>query len=72
MKAVAAFLFLAFGVLWTWSEPACGQTFTFVPQQISLAETLGAEMVFQASCTNLSAIPLTLKAWEYRVLRLTR
>jgi hypothetical protein len=61
MKSTAASLFFLIALLSGWGDTACGQSFTFVPQEISLAETLGAEMVFHASCTNLAAIPLTLR-----------
>jgi hypothetical protein len=37
-----------------------GQTFSFVPAEIALSDTPGAEIVFDASCTNLTQTPQTL------------
>jgi hypothetical protein len=60
MKPVCALLLFAAGLLAGPGRTASGQSFSFAPQQIMLSDTVGAEMVFNATCTNLSQIPLTL------------
>lgn len=60
MKACTVIILLALGLLAGGAMRARAQSFSFVPNQTILAETLGMEMVFEATCTNLSQIPLTL------------
>jgi hypothetical protein len=60
VRPIASLLLCVAGLLAETGRPAFGQAFSFVPQQIILADTVGAEMVFTATCTNLSQIPLTL------------
>ncbi len=41
--------------------PGRGQTFSFVTDHTELTDTLGHEVVFDGSCTNLSTNPITLR-----------
>jgi hypothetical protein len=60
MRLFAVRVPLVLALSWAGTVPAQAQGFAFVPEQVSLSDTLGAEIVFNASCTNLTEIPLTL------------
>lgn len=60
MRPISALFLFSAGLLAGAGRTASAQSFSFEPQQVVLADTVGAEMVFIATCTNLSQIPLTL------------
>jgi len=60
MRTAAFIISAALVLLPGRGSEASAQSFTFTAQATSLSDTLGAELVFQGSFTNLSTLPLTL------------
>ena len=59
MKKSTGVVWLLWGFLWC-AGSARAQSFSFFAPTTTLSDTVGVELVFNATCTNLTASPLTL------------